>query len=49
LIAAFNGPIHAEEPVDKSCIQPDGEHPSEAGAKVIAEALRKLGYVPIVP
>ncbi len=47
--AAFNGPSHDEEPADKGYLQPDGEHPSEAGAQVIAEAFRKLGYVPIVP
>jgi len=47
--AAFNGPSHDEEPVDKGYIQPDGEHPSEVGARVIAEAFRKLGYDPIVP
>ncbi len=47
--AAFNGPNHNEDPKDKGYIQPDGEHPSEAGAQVIAEAFRKLGYVPIVP
>ena len=47
--AAFNGPSHDEEPMDKGYIQSDGEHPSEAGAKAIAELLRKLGYVPIVP
>jgi len=35
--------------MDKGYLQADGEHPSEAGAKVIAEAFRKLGYVPIVP
>jgi len=45
---AFNGPSHDEEPMDKGYIQPDGEHPSEAGARVIAEAFRKLGYVPSV-
>jgi hypothetical protein len=49
MIAAFNGPIHAEEPVDKSRIQPDGEHPGEAEARVIAEAFRKPEHVPIVP
>jgi lysophospholipase L1-like esterase len=49
LIAAFNGPNHDEDPKDKGYILPDGEHPSEAGAQVIAEAFRKLGYVPIVP
>lgn len=47
--AAFNGPNHDEDPKDKGYIQSDGEHPSEAGAQVIAEAFRKLGYVPIVP
>jgi hypothetical protein len=47
--AAFNGPNHDEDAMDKGYIQADGEHPSEAGAKVIAEAFRKLGYVPIVP
>ena len=47
--AAFNGPNHDEDPKDQGYILPDGEHPSEAGAKVIAEAFRKLGYVPIVP
>jgi hypothetical protein len=47
--AAFNGSSHDEESGDKGYIQPDGEHPSEAGARVIAEAFRQLGYVPSVP
>jgi len=47
--AAFNGPNRDEDALDKGYIQADGEHPSEAGARVIAETFRKLGYVPIVP
>jgi hypothetical protein len=47
--AAFNGPSHDEEPMGKGYLQADGEHPSETGAQVIAEAFRKLGYVPVVP
>jgi len=47
--AAFNGSSHDEEPGDKGYIQPDGGHPSEAEARVIAEAFRQLGYVPRVP
>ena len=47
--AVFNGPTHDEDPMDKGYLRPDGEHPSEAGAKVIAEAFRKLGYDPIIP
>ena len=45
----FNGPTHDEDPMGKGYLRPDGEHPSETGAKVIAEAFRKLGYDPIIP
>lgn len=47
--AAFNGSSHDEEPGDKGYIQPNGAHPNEAEARVIAKAFRHLGYVLSVP
>lgn len=46
---AWNGLDHTENPVDKGYTQEDNVHPSVAGATVIAELLRALGYDPIIP
>jgi len=46
---AFNGPNGDEDPVDKGYIGADGEHPSEAGQRLIAELHRELGYEPLGP
>jgi hypothetical protein len=46
---AWNGPDHREDPTLKGYTQPDGEHPNETGARVIAQTLRDLGYDPITP
>lgn len=43
---AWNGPDHDEDPNDKGYTR-DGINPSETGARVVAEELRKLGYEPI--
>ena len=46
---AFNGPNGDEDPTDKGYIQSDGEHPSEAGHRLIADLHRELGYEPLGP
>ena len=46
---AFNGPNHDEDPREKGYIGPDGVHVSEAGQKVIADLMQKLGYKPVTP
>jgi lysophospholipase L1-like esterase len=45
---AWNGPDYQKNPVELGYTK-DGEHPSELGAQVIAQALRDLGYEPVVP
>jgi lysophospholipase L1-like esterase len=45
---AWNGPDYLLNPVDLGYTR-DGEHPSELGAQVIAQALRELGYEPVEP
>jgi lysophospholipase L1-like esterase len=45
---AWNGPNRDEDPNDKGYTW-DGIHPNEKGAAVIANALRELGYEPVVP
>jgi lysophospholipase L1-like esterase len=43
---AFNGPNSDQDPVAKGLITIDGVHPNDNGHKVIADALRALGYAP---
>jgi len=43
---AWNGPDWQQDPVAIGYTK-DGEHPNEEGARVIAEALRALGYEPV--
>jgi hypothetical protein len=45
---AWNGADGTEDPVAKGYTK-DNIHPNELGAKVIAEALRDLGYEPVYP
>lgn len=44
----YNGADHTEDPVAKGYIS-DGEHPSELGAQVSAEAFAEIGYEPFIP
>lgn len=44
---AFNGPNGDQDPVAKGLITIDGVHPNDNGHKVIADALRALGYAPL--
>lgn len=44
---AFNGPNGDQDPVAKGLITIDGIHPNDTGHKVIADALRALGYSPL--
>lgn len=44
---AFNGPNGEQDPVLKGLITVDGVHPNDNGHKVIADALRALGYAPL--
>ena len=44
---AFNGPNGEQDPVAKGLITVDGVHPNDQGHKVIADALRALGYGPL--
>ncbi len=44
---AFNGPNGDQDPVAKGLITVDGIHPNDNGHKVIADALRALGYAPL--
>jgi lysophospholipase L1-like esterase len=44
---AFNGPNGDQDPVAKGLITVDGVHPNDKGHKVIADALRVLGYGPL--
>ena len=46
---AWNGLDHSENPVEKGYTREDNEHPNTKGATVIAELLRDLGYVPMIP
>jgi hypothetical protein len=48
VFAAFNGPGHDQDPLDKG-LQDDNGLANEAGKKLIADLFRKLGYEPIVP
>jgi lysophospholipase L1-like esterase len=43
----FNGPNGTDDPVAKGLLTVDGIHPNDAGHKVIADALRGLGYAPL--
>ena len=45
---AWNGPNWDKDPIAMGYTK-DGEHPSELGAEVIAQALRELGYKPVTP
>lgn len=45
---AWNGPDWNQDPVALGYTK-DGEHPNEEGARVIAEAIRVLGYDPVSP
>lgn len=44
----FNGPEHDQDPRDRDLFT-DGIHPNEAGAALLAQTLRDLGYEPVVP
>jgi len=44
---AFNGLSGTEDPVVKGLIAPDGEHPNDVGAELIAQVFRSLGYAPL--
>ena len=46
---AWNGLDHTEDPNDKGYTQSDKAHANKAGATVIAELLRDLGYETIIP
>ena len=46
---AWNGMDHRENPVEKGYTQADNVHPNQAGAEVIAQLLRDLGYEAMVP
>jgi hypothetical protein len=46
---AWNGLDHSENPVEKGYTREDNEHPNTKGATVIAQLLRDLGYVPMIP
>lgn len=43
----FNGASGTEDPIAKGLITIDGVHPNDNGHKVIADALRGLGYAPL--
>lgn len=45
----WNGPDHTEDPVAKGYVSDDGEHPTELGAEVSAEAFAEIGYEPVIP
>jgi hypothetical protein len=45
---AWNGPDWDIDPNDLGYTK-DGEHPNELGIEVIAQALRELGYDPVLP
>lgn len=45
---AWNGPNWDQDPKALGYTK-DGEHPNEVGATIIAQALRDLGYEPVVP
>jgi len=45
----WNGIDHIENPVEKGYTREDNVHPGELGAAVTAQALRDIGYEPIVP
>ncbi len=48
VFAAFNGPDGRTDPGAAGLLHTDGLHPSEEGHRLIAEALRELGYDPIL-
>ncbi len=48
VFAAFNGASHEQDPKDKG-LQEDNGLPNEAGNRLIADQLRKLGYAFVVP
>lgn len=45
---AFNGPEHDQDPQERELFK-DGIHPNQAGAQLLAQTLREMGYEPIVP
>jgi lysophospholipase L1-like esterase len=45
----MNGNSHDEDPRLKGYILEDGEHPSELGAKYMADLLADVGYDPVIP
>jgi lysophospholipase L1-like esterase len=47
--AAFNGPARDEDPAGKGLLAFDGFHANKAGHALMAELLRVLGYVPLLP
>jgi len=46
---AFNGPAGDEDPAGKGLLAFDGFHANKAGHALMAELLRDLGYVPLLP
>ncbi len=47
--AAFHGPAGNLDPINGGYLLLDGIHPTDAGNRAIADALRSLGYLPLVP
>jgi lysophospholipase L1-like esterase len=45
---AFNGTNGDEDPKSKGYLSFDGVHPNNTGHRIIADELRKLGYVPLL-
>jgi hypothetical protein len=46
---AFNGPAHDEDPRIKGLIREDGEHPTEAACRFMAQLLSEMGYEATFP
>jgi lysophospholipase L1-like esterase len=46
---AFNGPTGDEDPKSKGYLSFDGVHPNNTGHRIIADELRKVGYLEIDP
>jgi lysophospholipase L1-like esterase len=44
---AFNGPNGDQDPMEKGLVTVDGIHPNDTDHKMIADALRALGYSPL--
>jgi hypothetical protein len=48
VFAAFNGPSHQQDPLDKG-LQDDNGLPTDVGNKLVADQFRKLGYDYVIP